>query len=93
MKEILISIFNFFGLAWWIEVVTQNPLCTYYFGPFLTAGDAEDEKVGYLEDLEAETAQVSAVFIKRCKPTKVTIEPQLVGRIAGKASPAFSSQI
>lgn len=81
MKEILISIFNFFGLAWWIEVVTQNPPCTYYFGPFLTAGDAEDEKVGYLEDLEAEGAQVNTVSIERCKPSKVTIETQLAGSI------------
>ena len=81
MKEILISIFNFFGLAWWIEVVTQNPACRYYFGPFLTARDAEDEKLGYLEDLEAEGSQVSAVFTKRCKPSKITIETQLAGSI------------
>ncbi|MCL1465467.1 DUF1816 domain-containing protein [Argonema galeatum] len=92
MKEILINILNFFGLAWWVEVVTQNPDCTYYFGPFITSLDAEAQKSGYLEDLEIEGAQVAAVFIKRCKPVKLTIDEELGERIDRKASPAFSGQ-
>lgn len=92
MKEILINILNFFGLAWWVEVVTQNPHCTYYFGPFITILDAEAQKSGYLEDLEIEGAQVAAVFIKRCKPVKLTIDEELGDRIDRKASPAFSGQ-
>jgi len=92
MKEILINILNFFGLAWWVEVVTQNPHCTYYFGPFITPLDAEAQKSGYLEDLEIEGAQVAAVFIKRCKPVKLTIDEELGDRIDRKASPALSGQ-
>lgn len=92
MKEILINILNFFGLACWVEIVTQNPRCTYYFGPFLTAKDAEAQKGGYLEDLEIEGAQIAAVFIKRCKPVKLTIDEELGERIDRKASPAFSGQ-
>ncbi|MCL1473976.1 DUF1816 domain-containing protein [Argonema antarcticum] len=91
MKEILINILNFLGLAWWVEIVTQNPHCTYYFGPFLTAKDAEAQKGGYLEDLEIEGAQVAAVFIKCCKPVKLTIDEESGEKIDPQASPTFSS--
>lgn len=40
MKEFLISSLNLFGLAYWIEIVTETPQCTYYFGPFLTEQEA-----------------------------------------------------
>lgn len=92
MKEVLIAVLNFFGLAWWIEIVTQKPRCTYYFGPFLTAKDAQAAKGGYLEDLETEGAIGIDVFIKRCKPKELTIEDDLGERIDRKASPAFSGQ-
>lgn len=73
MKELLINLLNFFGLAWWVEIVTATPRCTYYFGPFLTAKEATAEKIGYMEDLESEGAQGLSVTIKRCKPSKLTI--------------------
>lgn len=92
MKEVLLSILNFFGLAWWIEIITQKPKCTYYFGPFLTAKEADLAKTGYLEDLEIEGAIGIDVFIKRCKPKKLTVEDDLGERIDRKASPAFSGQ-
>ena len=92
MKEVLLSILNFLGLAWWIEVVTHKPQCTYYFGPFITAKEALDAKTGYLEDLEMEGAMGFVVFIKRCKPNELTVEEDLGERIDRKASPAFSGQ-
>ena len=73
MKEFLISLLNFFGLATWIEIVTTDPDCTYYFGPFMTAQDAEAEQKGYIEDLEREDSTLSQVTIKRCKPSELTI--------------------
>ncbi|XWK87643.1 MAG: DUF1816 domain-containing protein [Phormidium sp.] len=92
MKEVLLSILNFFGLAWWIEIITQKPHCTYYFGPFLTAKEALTAKTGYLEDLEMEGAMGFHLFIQRCKPKKLTVEDDLGERIDRKASPAFSGQ-
>ncbi|MFB2923364.1 MULTISPECIES: DUF1816 domain-containing protein [Aerosakkonema] len=89
MKEILISILNLFGLAWWIEIQTQSPRCTYYFGPFLSAKDAEAEIGGYQEDLKAEGAQVSAVLVKRCKPAKLTVEYETSERSNRKGSSAY----
>jgi hypothetical protein len=73
MKEFLISLLNFFGLAVWIEIDTENPACTYYFGPFLTPKEAIAEQQGYVEDLEGEDASVIQVNIKRCKPSSLTV--------------------
>ncbi|MGB3403627.1 MAG: DUF1816 domain-containing protein [Microcoleaceae cyanobacterium] len=73
MKELLISLLNFFGLAVWIEIDTENPTCTYYFGPFLNKAEANSEKQGYIEDIQSEDATVIKVNIKRCKPSALTI--------------------
>ena len=73
MKEILISLLNVFGCAFWVEILTETPNCTYYFGPFISQQEARTSQVGYLEDLEAEHAQGIKVKIKRCKPNTLTI--------------------
>jgi Domain of unknown function (DUF1816) len=77
------------GLAWWVEIVTQSPRCTYYFGPFLNYAEALDAKSGYVEDLEGEDAQGISVVIKRCKPTELTISDDLGELIDSQASPAY----
>ncbi|OCR00655.1 hypothetical protein BCD67_11820 [Oscillatoriales cyanobacterium USR001] len=92
MKEQLINALNFFGLAWWVEIVTQAPLCTYYFGPFLTESEAEIEKAGYIEDLENEGAIGIMVTVKRCKPENLTIGEDL-GKISDRGIwPVLSGQ-
>lgn len=75
MKELLIKILDIFGLAFWIEVVTDTPSCVYYFGPFLSKKEAEAAKIGYIEDLHSEGAQITKVQVKRCKtnPKQLTI--------------------
>ncbi|UXE58413.1 MAG: DUF1816 domain-containing protein [Woronichinia naegeliana WA131] len=73
MKDFLIQLLNSIGLAYWIEIVTTTPRCTYYFGPFSSKGDAEVAQAGYLEDLSNEDAQGIFVEIKRCKPQNLTI--------------------
>jgi hypothetical protein len=93
MKELLINAFQTFGLAWWVEIGTQNPQCTYYFGPFLSSADAKAAIKGYLEDLEHEGAQGIMVNVKRCKPNALTIADDLGERIDRKVQPAFSGQI
>ena len=92
MKELLISLLNFFGLAWWVEVKTSTPRCIYYFGPFLSAKDAEAAKAGYVEDIETEGAQGISVSIQRCKPIDLTVAEDL-GKIGDKGmQPVFSGQ-
>ncbi|MGC1393985.1 MAG: DUF1816 domain-containing protein [Coleofasciculaceae cyanobacterium] len=77
MKEALTKVLQFLGLAFWVEIVTDNPNCTYYFGPFSSEQEADVSKAGYIEDLEIEGAQGIVVKIKRCKPTNLTIFDEL----------------
>ena len=58
---------------WWLEIQTENPQCTYYFGPFDNALEARALQDGYLEDLMAEQAQIVAVEIKQCQPKQLTV--------------------
>jgi hypothetical protein len=93
LKESLINIFHSFGWAWWVEIVTKNPRCTYYFGPFLSSKEAQAAKAGYIEDLEQEGAQGIAVTVKRCKPANLTIAEDLGERIDRKPTPALSGSM
>ncbi|MDX2241237.1 MAG: DUF1816 domain-containing protein [Leptolyngbyaceae cyanobacterium bins.302] len=92
MQEFLTGFMDFLGLAWWVEIKTESPRCIYYFGPFQSSEEAETEKSGYVEDLQAEGAQNIAVVVKRCKPTELTISDE-VGEFPSKVSPSFSSPI
>ena len=58
---------------WWVEIQTDNPQCTYYFGPFETAEEARALQDGYLEDLRQEQARIITVEIKQCQPKELTI--------------------
>ena len=77
MKEFLIGSPDILGLAYWIEIVTKEPNCTYYFGPFLSQKGANAAQYGYIEDLSNESAQGIDVTIKRCKPNQLTIFDEL----------------
>lgn len=68
------DILNFLGLAWWVEVFTTQPRCTYYFGPFANSTSATAETTGYVKDLEEESAQGIFTQLRRCKPDQITIE-------------------
>lgn len=92
-QEFLTNFFNSFGWAWWVEIVTQNPRCTYYFGPFLSVKEAQAASSGYIEDLQQEGAQGIAVNVKRCKPADLTIADDLGERLERKTVPVFSGQI
>ncbi|MGB3511590.1 MAG: DUF1816 domain-containing protein [Microcoleaceae cyanobacterium] len=80
MKEQLTNLLNFSGLAWWIEILTANPRCTYYFGPFLTKKEAQNAEAGYIADLEGEGARNIEVSIQQCKPVELTICDELIGK-------------
>ena len=56
---------------------TSAPRCIYYFGPFLTAQEAEAAKAGYVEDIENEGAEGLRVSIHRCKPINLTVAEDL----------------
>ncbi|MCT7963089.1 DUF1816 domain-containing protein [Laspinema sp. D1] len=89
-KEILISLLNLLGWAWWVEIATDNPRCTYYFGPFLSKTEAETAKNGYIEDLEQESAQGISFAVKRCKPSDLTVYEEPGEMNSRGKSPAYS---
>lgn len=94
MNELWLSTLEFFGLAWWVEIVTEAPNCTYYFGPYVSAGEADADKPGFVEDLEQEGARGIKVTIKRCKPDQLTVfDERTDPKSASGVSPAFSGQI
>lgn len=90
-KNIFTSILETFGLAVWVEIVTDSPRCTYYFGPFINEAEAEAVKGGYIEDLEAEGSKGLAVSVKRCKPENLTIYDDSLD-FKFDRFPAFSGQ-
>lgn len=92
-KESLINVFHSLGWAWWVEIVTKTPRCTYYFGPFLSAKEANATKAGFVEDLEHEGAQGIVVTVKRCKPADLTIFDDLGERIDRQTVNVFSGQM
>lgn len=69
----MLKMLNFLGLAYWVEIITEIPQCTYYFGPFVSQKSARASYGGYLEDLRSEGAQEIQVIVKRCRPSDLTI--------------------
>ena len=57
----------------WVEVITDKPQCTYYFGSFLNRTEAEAACPGYIEDLESEGSKVIKATVKRCQPKALTM--------------------
>lgn len=74
MKELLLTILESLGLAYWLEITTEYPKCTYYFGPFVSREEAIAAQKGYLEDLATEGAENIRVNLQRCsKPDELTV--------------------
>jgi Domain of unknown function (DUF1816) len=73
LEEHLASRLEPLGLAYWLEVVTENPQCLYYFGPFTTSEQARQAEPGYLEDLEQEGAHILLTKVQRCRPKSLTV--------------------
>ncbi|MEA5535753.1 DUF1816 domain-containing protein [Crocosphaera sp. XPORK-15E] len=69
----MLKMLNFLGMAYWAEIITESPQCTYYFGPFSSKQEADEASTGYLEDLHNEGAQGVNVIVKRCKPSNLTV--------------------
>lgn len=78
------------GIAWWIEIITNQPQCIYYFGPFSSSYDAQASSDDYLADLEAEKAQIINVDIKRGQPKQLTIfEDEFDENLMGRLQPVI----
>lgn len=92
MKDIWLNVLEAMGMAWWVEIKTDSPSCTYYFGPFLNQQEAWDSKGGYIEDLELEGAQGIRAEVKRCKPKELTVMDEEEQGLLGKLLLAISGK-
>lgn len=61
-------------LAWWLEIITDNPRYFYFFGPFESAKEGELLKYGYVADLLSEGGNIISTAVKYCQPYSLTIE-------------------
>lgn len=77
MNELLVKGLEILGLAFWIEIKTDNPKCIYYFGPFANKQEALLAQDGYVEDLMQEGTKGISLRISRFKPTELTIFDEL----------------
>jgi hypothetical protein len=81
------------GKAWWVEIRTSQPACTYYFGPFDSELEADTAKGGYIEDLQLEGAQNIQTVVKLCSyPAQLTITEEWDTPVGGFSTPALSGQ-
>lgn len=97
MKNIFSQLFgSLFGSnkAWWVEVKTAEPACTYYFGPFDIEQEAALAKQGYTDDLEQEGAKVIAADVIALSepPQQLTVYEEGMDGAAPDPKPAFSGQ-
>jgi Domain of unknown function (DUF1816) len=77
---------NAYCQAWWVEILTAQPKCTYYFGPFAGAWEAEVASKGFVEDLEAEFAQgIKTKIDRHCQPDLLTIEHDSMMELAASS--------
>ena len=62
------------NFAWWIQAITSEPKCIYFFGPFDDANEAKLNQNGYVQDLQSEGAIDINVTVKYCQPSNLTLE-------------------
>ena len=57
---------NKLGIAWWAKIEANEPLTTYWFGPFLTKRSLKENLTFFLEDLKKEGSINIKHTIVRC---------------------------
>ncbi len=73
MGDWLLDGLNRLGLAYWVEITTTAPDCTYFFGPFASQRLAQAHWPGFVDDLMHEGAEGISVEIRRVRPRQLTI--------------------
>ena len=58
---------NKLGLAWWAKIESENPLSTYWYGPFLTKRSLKSKLDTFIDDLADEGSINIKHSLVRCK--------------------------
>jgi hypothetical protein len=64
---------SIYELGWWIEILTAQPLCLYYFGAFTSHQEVQQLQAGFIEDLLLESATILSANIRFCQPSQLTL--------------------
>jgi len=72
MNQITVSD-SLYELGWWLEILTAQPLCLYYFGAFTTRQEAESQQAGFIEDLLQENALILSTNLQFLQPHQITL--------------------
>lgn len=73
MKQLFLNLTQLGKGDWWVEIITHQPTCIYYFGPFIQFQEADAMQPAYIEDLLQEGSDIIQVLVKRCQPTQLTV--------------------
>jgi hypothetical protein len=73
MKHLFLNVAQLGKGNWWVEIITNQPFCIYYFGPFVSFQEADVLRPTYVEDLLQEGVGTLQVLVKRCQPTQLTV--------------------
>ena len=66
-KKLIRNIGNKLGLAWWAKIETEDPCCTYWFGPFITKRSLKENISSFINDLSDEGSINIKHSLVRCK--------------------------
>ena len=58
---------NKLGLALWAKIETANPNAIYWYGPFLTKSNLEENIISFIKDLSDEGSKDIKHSLVRCK--------------------------
>ena len=58
---------NKLGLAWWAKIETEQPMTTYWYGPFITKRSLRENISSFIDDLSEEGSKNIKHSFVRCK--------------------------
>tara|TARA_B100000900_G_C20287509_1_gene596720 strand:+ start:284 stop:523 length:240 start_codon:yes stop_codon:yes gene_type:complete len=65
-RKLIRNFGNKLGLAWWAKIDTEEPIATYWYGPFLTKRSLKENLVSFIDDLSDEGSKNIKHSIVRC---------------------------
>ena len=65
-RKLIRNFGNKLGLAWWAKIDTEEPIGTYWYGPFLTKRSLKENLVSFIDDLSDEGSKNIKHSIVRC---------------------------
>lgn len=72
--------------GWWIEIVTNKPKYTYYFGGFDSYWEIKSLKYKYIQDFKKKEIEIVNIQVLQCQPE------ELIAPVISRYKPSFEYQ-